>query len=227
MTTIPDLTRAFARIGILSFGGPAAQIALMHRELVEETQWVTEEEYLSALSFCMLLPGPEAMQLATWIGWRKHGTLGGLIAGRCSCCPARCRSRLVDDLRRLGRNPACRGPVHRGAGRRRRRGDRGAAAGLQTRAEIPCAMDHRSPRLRRSVLLCRPLPRRDLGRWPLGVLHRHTQRHRDATPRPMGANPARRCNLGRRLADPAGPDRCCSPPQSLPISRCFSRNSPC
>lgn len=81
MTTIPDLTRAFARIGILSFGGPAAQIALMHRELVDEKHWVTEEEYLSALSFCMLLPGPEAMQLATWIGWRKHGTIGGLIAG--------------------------------------------------------------------------------------------------------------------------------------------------
>ena len=81
MTTLPELTRAFARIGILSFGGPAAQIALMHRELVDEKKWVTEEEYLSALSFCMLLPGPEAMQLATWIGWRKHGTLGGLIAG--------------------------------------------------------------------------------------------------------------------------------------------------
>ncbi|MDB5660416.1 MAG: chromate transporter [Cypionkella sp.] len=81
MTTIPELTRAFARIGILSFGGPAAQIALMHRELVDEKQWVSEDEYLSALSFCMMLPGPEAMQLATWIGWRKHGTIGGLIAG--------------------------------------------------------------------------------------------------------------------------------------------------
>ena len=79
--TLPDLTRAFARIGLLSFGGPAAQIALMHREIVEDRQWVTEKDYLSALSFCMLLPGPEAMQLATWIGWQKHGTLGGLIAG--------------------------------------------------------------------------------------------------------------------------------------------------
>lgn len=81
MIALSDLTRAFARIGVLSFGGPAAQIALMHRELVEEKQWVSEKEYLSALSFCMLLPGPEAMQLATWIGWRQHGTLGGLIAG--------------------------------------------------------------------------------------------------------------------------------------------------
>lgn len=79
--SLSDLTRAFARIGILSFGGPAAQIALMHREIVDEKQWVSEKDYLSALSFCMLLPGPEAMQLATWIGWRSHGTIGGLIAG--------------------------------------------------------------------------------------------------------------------------------------------------
>jgi chromate transporter len=75
------MTRVFARIGLLSFGGPAAQIALMHRELVENRPWVTEKDYLSALSFCMLLPGPEAMQLATWTGWRMHGTKGGLIAG--------------------------------------------------------------------------------------------------------------------------------------------------
>jgi chromate transporter len=79
--TLPEMTRVFARIGVLSFGGPAAQIALMHRELVENRPWVTEKDYLSALSFCMLLPGPEAMQLAVWTGWRLHGTIGGLIAG--------------------------------------------------------------------------------------------------------------------------------------------------
>lgn len=79
--TLPELTRCFARIGLMSFGGPAAQIALMHREIVDERGWVEEREYLSALSFCMLLPGPEAMQLATWIGWRSHGWRGGLIAG--------------------------------------------------------------------------------------------------------------------------------------------------
>lgn len=79
--TLSELTRSFARIGILSFGGPAAQIAMMHRDVVDRHRWVSEKEYLSALSFCMLLPGPEAMQLATWIGWRTHGTLGGLIAG--------------------------------------------------------------------------------------------------------------------------------------------------
>jgi chromate transporter len=79
--TLGELVRAFTRIGFLSFGGPAAQIALMHSDLVERRKWIGEQEFLSALSFCMLLPGPEAMQLATWIGWRKHGTLGGLIAG--------------------------------------------------------------------------------------------------------------------------------------------------
>lgn len=75
------LTRVFARIGLLSFGGPAAQIALMHKELVEDRPWLTETQFLNALSFCMLLPGPEAMQLATYAGWRLGGVRGGLIAG--------------------------------------------------------------------------------------------------------------------------------------------------
>ncbi len=79
--TLPHLTRVFARIGVLSFGGPAAQIALMHDALVEKEKWLTEDQFLRALSFCMLLPGPEAMQLATYAGWRLHGTVGGLIAG--------------------------------------------------------------------------------------------------------------------------------------------------
>ena len=79
--TLPQLVSAFLRIGVLSFGGPAAQIALMHRMLVDERDWLTEKQFLNALSFCMLLPGPEAMQLATYAGWRLHGILGGLIAG--------------------------------------------------------------------------------------------------------------------------------------------------
>lgn len=81
MISYLSLFRVFLRIGLLSFGGPAAQIALMHRTLVEDRRWISEAEFLSALSFCMLLPGPEAMQLATWTGWRLKGTLGGLIAG--------------------------------------------------------------------------------------------------------------------------------------------------
>ncbi|MBE9635733.1 chromate efflux transporter [Salipiger mangrovisoli] len=81
MTSLSQLFLTFLRIGLLSFGGPAAQIALLHREIVEDRGWLTERQYLQALSFCMLLPGPEAMQLATWVGWRLRGTLGGLIAG--------------------------------------------------------------------------------------------------------------------------------------------------
>lgn len=81
--TVPfsDALGVWIRIGLLSFGGPAAQIALMHRMVVEERNWLTERQYLNALSFCMLLPGPEAMQLATYTGWRLHGIAGGLAAG--------------------------------------------------------------------------------------------------------------------------------------------------
>ena len=76
-----ELTRVSARIGVLSFGGPVGQIALMHRELVDERRWVAEDDYLQALNLCTLLPGPEAQQLATWIGWKLHGWRGGLVAG--------------------------------------------------------------------------------------------------------------------------------------------------
>ncbi len=79
--SIADATRVWWKIGILSFGGPAAQIALMHKEVVDDRKWLSEQQFLNALSFCMLLPGPEAMQLATYAGWRLHGTIGGLIAG--------------------------------------------------------------------------------------------------------------------------------------------------
>jgi len=71
----------WAKIGLVSFGGPAGQIALMHRVLVDERRWIGHEPFLHALNFCMLLPGPEAMQLATYVGWRLHGTVGGLAAG--------------------------------------------------------------------------------------------------------------------------------------------------
>jgi len=79
--SLASLFRVFARIGVLSFGGPAAQISLMHDELVERHGWLEEKQFLGALSFCMLLPGPEAMQLATYAGWRLRGVPGGLIAG--------------------------------------------------------------------------------------------------------------------------------------------------
>lgn len=76
-----ELFTTFLRIGLINFGGPAGQIALMHRELVDEKRWIAEEDYLHALNFCHLLPGPEAQQLAAWIGWRFHGWRGGLAAG--------------------------------------------------------------------------------------------------------------------------------------------------
>jgi chromate transporter len=79
--TFNEALAVWARIGVLSFGGPAGQIALMHRVLVDERKWIGEEQFLHALNFCMLLPGPEAMQLATYVGWRLNGTLGGLAAG--------------------------------------------------------------------------------------------------------------------------------------------------
>ncbi|MBW9091075.1 chromate efflux transporter [Rhizobium wenxiniae] len=79
--SLSELISVFARIGCLSFGGPAAQIAMMHRAVVEEKRWLSEERFLHALNYCMLLPGPEAQQLATYIGWLTHGTRGGIISG--------------------------------------------------------------------------------------------------------------------------------------------------
>jgi chromate transporter len=82
--------KVWARIGILSFGGPAGQIALLHEDVVEKRQWLTEAEFLRALNFCMLLPGPEAMQLATYCGWKLHGQKGGLAAGLLFVLPGAC-----------------------------------------------------------------------------------------------------------------------------------------
>jgi chromate transporter len=76
-----EAVRAWARIAALSFGGPAGQIAVMHRILVEEKRWIGEARFLHALNYCMLLPGPEAQQLAVYVGWLLHGTRGGLVAG--------------------------------------------------------------------------------------------------------------------------------------------------
>ncbi len=79
--SLAEATRTWAKIGLTSFGGPAGQIAMMHKILVDEKKWLEERTYLLALNFCTLLPGPEAMQLATYAGWRLHGLKGGLIAG--------------------------------------------------------------------------------------------------------------------------------------------------
>ena len=75
-----EAVKTWARIAALSFGGPAGQIAVMHRILVEEKRWLGERRFLHALNYCMLLPGPEAQQLAIYIGWLMHRTAGGLVA---------------------------------------------------------------------------------------------------------------------------------------------------
>ncbi|MGE3406752.1 MAG: chromate efflux transporter [Pirellulales bacterium] len=83
MQAVPwfEAFRTWCRVAVLSFGGPAGQIAVMHRILVDEKKWIREERFLHALNYCMLLPGPEATQLATYIGWLMHGTRGGVMAG--------------------------------------------------------------------------------------------------------------------------------------------------
>jgi len=79
--TRAEALRYWLRLGCISFGGPAGQIAIMHRELVDERRWISEGRFLHALNYCMVLPGPEAQQLATYIGWLMHRTWGGIVAG--------------------------------------------------------------------------------------------------------------------------------------------------
>ncbi len=81
MPTFTEALRFWWKLGWISFGGPAGQIAIMHKEIVERRRWLSEDHFLHALNFCMLLPGPEAQQLATYLGWRLHGARGGIAAG--------------------------------------------------------------------------------------------------------------------------------------------------
>jgi chromate transporter len=90
MTSFSEAVKVWARIGVWSFGGPAGQIALLHKEVVEQRKWLDEKEFLNALNFCMLLPGPEAQQLATYCGWKMHGVRGGLAAGILFVLPGAC-----------------------------------------------------------------------------------------------------------------------------------------
>src|SRR6201746_2912086 len=78
---VAGAARVWFKIAMLSFGGPAGQIAVMHRILVDEKRWISDSRFLHALNYCMLLPGPEAQQLATYIGWLLHRTAGGIMAG--------------------------------------------------------------------------------------------------------------------------------------------------
>ena len=86
--TFSEAFRFWLKLGFISFGGPAGQIAIMHEELVERRRWLSEERFLHALNYCMLLPGPEAQQLATYAGWLLHGTRGGIVAGALFVLPS-------------------------------------------------------------------------------------------------------------------------------------------
>jgi chromate transporter len=88
LVAFSEALRYWMRLGFISFGGPAGQIAIMQRDLVDRRKWISQERFLHALSFCMLLPGPEAQQLAIYIGWLLHGTLGGIIAGSLFVIPS-------------------------------------------------------------------------------------------------------------------------------------------
>src|SRR5580765_1218672 len=79
--TFAEALRFWLKLGFISFGGPTGQIAIMHQELVEKRRWISERRFLHALNYCMVLPGPEAQQLATYIGWLMHRTWGGIVAG--------------------------------------------------------------------------------------------------------------------------------------------------
>src|SRR6266853_4443053 len=86
--TFKEALRFWLKLGFVSFGGPAGQISIMHQELVERRRWISERRFLHALNYCMLLPGPEAQQLATYIGWLLHGTRGGIVAGALFVLPS-------------------------------------------------------------------------------------------------------------------------------------------
>ena len=95
--------RLWFKIGCIGFGGPSGQIAILHSEVVEKRGWITEEEFVRALQFSMLLPGPEAQQLATYLGWRLHGIRGGIVAGVLFVLPAALLLWLLSLLYVLGR----------------------------------------------------------------------------------------------------------------------------
>jgi chromate transporter len=88
MPTFAQAVRYWLKLGCISFGGPAGQIAIMHKELVDKRRWISDAHFLHALNFCMLLPGPEAQQLATYLGWRLHGAKGGIAAGALFVLPS-------------------------------------------------------------------------------------------------------------------------------------------
>ena len=153
-----EAMKVWARVAALSFGGPAGQIAVMHRIIVEEKKWIGEQRFLQALNYCTLLPGPEAQQLAIYIGWLMHKTRGGLLAGTLFVLPGLLAIMALSlDLRAARQGHDRAGPVLRPEGRRAGDRDRGGAAGRQARAAATtrCARWRRRPSSRSSSTTCR------------------------------------------------------------------------
>ena len=151
-----DALRVWLRVAALSFGGPAGQIAVMHRIVVEEKRWVSDARFLHALNYCMLLPGPEAQQLATYLGWLMHRTRGGVMAGGLFILPgaiAIMGSSMVYALCGAGRfrRGGLLRPEGGRAGDRRRSGCPHRPAG----AEEPADAGARGGSFRGDLLLCR------------------------------------------------------------------------
>ena len=139
-----EALRIWFQIGVLSFGGPTAQIALMHRVIVDERKWLTEQQFLNALGFCMLLPGPEAMQLATYSGWRLHGVRGGIAAGLLFVLPGALIVLVArDDLCGVRQSRDRRRAVLRHQGGRARHRDRGVDPDRQACAQTGRALADR------------------------------------------------------------------------------------
>ena len=182
----------------------------MHRELVEERKWIDEGRYLNALNFCMLLPGPEAMQLATYVGWRLHGLKGGLAAGLLFVIPGALVVLALSMLyAAFGKLPAGRGGVHRHQGGRARHRGRGAAAHRQALAQGQRGVGDRRRCVRRDLLPCRAFPAdRSCGR--AHRLRARRRRGRGVTHRETGRSRARRADahddgsLARHLDRAAG-----------------------
>ena len=199
----PAVTPAFAeaarfwlRLGFVSFGGPAGQIAILHREVVERRRWLGEREFTDALNFCMLLPGPEALQLAIYLGWRLHGIRGGLVAGLGFIGPAIVLLLGLSWLyARFGSLPGRDGRAARSEGGGAGAGAAGAAAHRPARARLATARRRsRSPRSWRwSGCACRSrrscwLP----GSW--GLRAPGGRRGRSPLRRPLCAT-GRRCRV--------------------------------
>ena len=200
--TFAEATKVWATIGVLSFGGPAGQIALMHRILVEERKWISEPRFLHALNFCMLLPGPEAQQLATYVGWLLHGTRGGLVAGTLFVLPGpRGHPRPLGPLRRVPRHRLARHAVLRAQGGGARDRLRGGAPDRPARAEDAGGGGDRCRRLRRDLRPRRAVPG-DRDRRRAVWIPRDAGGAGSARAGRIGCGRCRRCRSYPRRAEP-------------------------